>query len=183
MTEQRIGPIHPGIMLLHDFLRPKGISMLRLSRETGMAYNSVWRMANGIRSITSRTAHKLGEFFNMSPDFWINAQAEYDLQKRNKQEMIINIKPSPRSCWPNHPGLLADLLEHSYQDRLVDLAAREGLYGLHVDARNRVYIKDHAGMDAVLTIAKRIDLKIRIIRDDQILVIGLKDERTQHGCA
>lgn len=99
------------------------------------------------------------------------------------QETIINLKPSPRSYWPNHPGLLADMLERSYQDRIVDLAAREGLYGLHVDARNRVYIKDHAGMDAVLTIAKRIDLSIRIIRDDQIFVIGLKDERKPDGRA
>ncbi len=74
-------PIHPGEILLEDFLKPLGISANKLSRELRVPSNRIVKIVNGERGITAHTALRLARFFNMTPDFWMNLQSHYDLEK------------------------------------------------------------------------------------------------------
>jgi len=74
-------PIHPGEILLEDFLKPLGISANKLARELRVPSNRIVKIVNGERGITADTALRLARFFNMTPDFWMNLQSHYDLEK------------------------------------------------------------------------------------------------------
>ena len=74
-------PIHPGEILLGDFLKPLGISANKLARELRVPSNRIVKIVNGERGITADTALRLARFFNMTPDFWMNLQSHYDLEK------------------------------------------------------------------------------------------------------
>jgi addiction module HigA family antidote len=74
-------PIHPGEILLEDFLKPLGISANKLARELRVPSNRIVKIVNGQRGITADTALRLARFFNMTPDFWMNLQSHYDLEK------------------------------------------------------------------------------------------------------
>lgn len=71
-------PVHPGEMLLEEFLKPVGISQYKLSRDTGMTYRRVNEIVNGRRPVTLDTAFRLARYFDMSAGFWINLQAAWD---------------------------------------------------------------------------------------------------------
>ncbi len=73
-------PIHPGDILRFELLEPLGISMYRLSRETGMPADRVGRLVKGTRAITADTALRLARYFGTSPQFWMNLQAHFDLE-------------------------------------------------------------------------------------------------------
>jgi antitoxin HigA-1 len=73
-------PIHPGEVLLEDFLKPLGISANKLARELRVPPNRVIKIANGERGITADTALRLARFFDMTPDFWMNLQSHYELE-------------------------------------------------------------------------------------------------------
>jgi addiction module HigA family antidote len=82
--------IHPGEVLKEEFLGPMGISVYRLSKETGLSETRVSQIIKGNRSITAETAVKLGKFFGVPAEFWMNLQAFYDIeeaQKRHKKEI------------------------------------------------------------------------------------------------
>jgi len=74
-------PIHPGTILLEDFLKPLGISANKLARELRVPSNRIVKIVNGERGITADTALRLARFFNMTPDFWMNLQSHHDLEK------------------------------------------------------------------------------------------------------
>ena len=74
-------PIHPGVVLLEDFLKPLGISANKLARELRVPSNRIVKIVNGERGITADTALRLARFFNTTPDFWMNLQSHYDLEK------------------------------------------------------------------------------------------------------
>ncbi|MDD2325634.1 MAG: HigA family addiction module antitoxin [Alphaproteobacteria bacterium] len=74
-----IQPVHPGTLLLEEFLQPSGLSQYRLAKDTGLSPIQVSLIVRGKRAVTAETALRLGRFFGMSPDFWMNAQAHYDL--------------------------------------------------------------------------------------------------------
>lgn len=73
-------PLHPGIILLEDFLQPMGISQYRLAKDTSVPARRINEIVHGKRSITADTALRLGKFFNMTPQFWMNLQSRYDLE-------------------------------------------------------------------------------------------------------
>lgn len=79
MTEL-LDPIHPGEILLEDFMKPLGISINKLAREIGVPPGRISSIVNGKRSITADTALRLGTYFNVSPEIWLNLQADYDLR-------------------------------------------------------------------------------------------------------
>ena len=72
-------PVHPGEMLLEEFLKPAGISQCKLSKDTGMAYRRVNEIVNGRRPVTLDTAFRLARYFDMSAGFWISLQAAWDV--------------------------------------------------------------------------------------------------------
>ena len=80
MSRKRdIPPVHPGFLLAEEFMRSSGVSQYRLAKDTGLSPIQVSHIVRGKRAITAETALRLGRFFGMSPLFWVNAQAHYDL--------------------------------------------------------------------------------------------------------
>jgi len=77
---RKLAPIHPGEILLEEFLNPMGISQYRLSKDTNMPPRRVNEIVHGIRSITANTALRLARYFGTSDRFWINLQTRYDLE-------------------------------------------------------------------------------------------------------
>ena len=80
MKNKKLSPIHPGEILLDEFLRPMGISQYRLAKDTSVPPRRINEIVHGKRSITADTALRLGRFFGMSPQFWLNLQTRYDLE-------------------------------------------------------------------------------------------------------
>lgn len=73
-------PIHPGEILLEEFLKPMGITQYRLAKDIAVPPRRINEIVQGKRAISADTALRLGRFFGMSPQFWINLQAHYDLE-------------------------------------------------------------------------------------------------------
>ena len=80
MAEQRIPPVHPGEVLLEDFLKPMGLSQYRLAKALGVPPQRIGDIVHGRRAVTADTALRLGRFFNMEAQFWLNLQARHDLE-------------------------------------------------------------------------------------------------------
>ncbi len=79
MAKKRIDPIHPGEILFEEFLKPMGISQNKLGEALGVSPRRINEIIHGKRSITADTALRLAHFFNMSPQFWLGLQMDYDL--------------------------------------------------------------------------------------------------------
>lgn len=80
MTDKSLSPIHPGEILLEEFLNPMGISQYRLAKDISVPPRRINEIVHGKRSISADTALRLGRFFGMSPQFWLNLQSRYDLE-------------------------------------------------------------------------------------------------------
>lgn len=80
MKSKRLPPIHPGEILMQEFLEPMGISQYRLAKDISVPPRRINEIVHGKRSITADTALRLGRFFDMSPQFWLNLQTRYDLE-------------------------------------------------------------------------------------------------------
>lgn len=72
--------IHPGEILLEDFMKPMGISARQLSADIDVSPSRISELVHGKRPVTADTALRLGLFFNMDPRFWMNLQTEYDMR-------------------------------------------------------------------------------------------------------
>ena len=86
----QLDEIHPGEILLEEFLKPMGISARQLAADIDVSPSRISEVVNGHRPITADTALRLGLFFNMEPRFWINLQTEYDMRvaKRTVSDKI-----------------------------------------------------------------------------------------------
>jgi addiction module HigA family antidote len=80
MKHDRLPPIHPGEILVEEFMTPKGLNAHQLSLLTGLATTRVNDIVRGRRGITAETALKFAAFFKNSPEFWMNLQTQYDLE-------------------------------------------------------------------------------------------------------
>lgn len=81
MGKKVLAPIHPGEVLLEDFLGPMGLSQYRLAKGISVPPRRINEIVKGKRGITADTALRLGRFFGMSERFWLNLQNRYDLEK------------------------------------------------------------------------------------------------------
>jgi addiction module HigA family antidote len=77
--------IHPGEVLKEEILEPMGISVYRLAKETGLSQTRIRQIVKGERSITAKTAVKLGKFFSVPAEFWMNLQTLYDFEETHKR--------------------------------------------------------------------------------------------------
>lgn len=77
--EKYLKPVHPGDILLEDFMKPLKISQNRLAREIGVPPRRINEIIHGKRAVTADTAMRLSRFFGTSAQMWINLQAEYEL--------------------------------------------------------------------------------------------------------
>jgi len=92
-------PTHPGEMLLEEFLTPMGITQRELANEIQVPYQRINEIVNKRRGITPSTALRLGKFFRVSEDFWMNLQLRWDLYKVKQIEAqpLKMIKPFRRT--------------------------------------------------------------------------------------
>jgi len=80
MSKRDFPPIHPGEILLEEFLKPMQVTQYRLAKDISVDPRRINEIVHGKRSISADTALRLGRFFGMSPRFWINLQSHYDLE-------------------------------------------------------------------------------------------------------
>lgn len=80
MKNKLLGNITPGEILEEDFLKPMGLSQYRLAKDIGVPARRINEIVKGERAITADTALRLGRFFKMSAQFWLNLQSHYDLE-------------------------------------------------------------------------------------------------------
>ena len=79
MTE-KLPPIHPGEILEEDFMWPLGLTAYRVAKDIGVDPPRIHSIISGKRSITADTALRLGHYFGVSAQFWLNLQTQYDLE-------------------------------------------------------------------------------------------------------
>ncbi len=77
--EEKLPPVHPGEILQLEFLEPMGISQYRLSKDISVPPRRINEILLGKRAISADTAIRLGRYFGISPQFWMNLQSRYDL--------------------------------------------------------------------------------------------------------
>jgi addiction module HigA family antidote len=77
---QPVGPIHPGVILEEEFLEPLGLSAYALAKAISVPRNRITGIVRGERAITADTALRLARFLDMSPEFWLGLQMDYDLE-------------------------------------------------------------------------------------------------------
>lgn len=99
MSKENLTPIHPGEILLEEFLKPMGISQYRLAKDTNVPARRINEIVQGKRAITPDTALRLSRFFGLSERFWVNLQARFDLQVekerlKNRLEKEVRVYPS-----------------------------------------------------------------------------------------
>jgi addiction module HigA family antidote len=80
MKSKLLENITPGEILDEDFLKPMGLSQYRLAKDIGVPARRINEIVKGERAITADTALRLGRFFKMSAQFWLNLQSHYDLE-------------------------------------------------------------------------------------------------------
>ena len=80
MAKKILDPIHPGEILMEEFLKPMGISQYRLAKDINVPARRINEIVQGKRSITPNTALRLSKFFGLSERFWVNLQARYVLE-------------------------------------------------------------------------------------------------------
>lgn len=78
--KKRLDPIHPGDILLEEFMKPMGISINRLARDIAVPPGRISAIVNGQRAITADTALRLGKYFGVSAELWLGLQADFDLR-------------------------------------------------------------------------------------------------------
>ena len=75
-----LAPIHPGEILLEEFLEPMGISQYRLSKDISVPPRRINEIVHGKRAVSANTALRLAKYFGTTPQFWLNLQSRYDLE-------------------------------------------------------------------------------------------------------
>ena len=93
---KKIAPIHPGEILMEEFLKPMELSQNRLANDIGVPPRRINEIIHGKRRITANTALRLAYYFNMTPQFWLGLQMDYDLdieEDRLSDRIPHEVKP------------------------------------------------------------------------------------------
>lgn len=85
MKNKLVADITPGEILAEEFLKPMGISQYRLAQDIGVPPRRINEIIKGQRTITADTALRLGRYFRMAPQFWLNLQTHYDLEREQER--------------------------------------------------------------------------------------------------
>lgn len=98
MSQDKMPPVHPGEILLEDFLKPLGISQYRLAKSINVYPRRINEIVQGKRAVTANTALRLARYFGTSAELWINLQAHYDLElARDQLEEQVEAEITPLS--------------------------------------------------------------------------------------
>jgi addiction module HigA family antidote len=96
MAEQKLKPVHPGEVLLEEFLKPMNLSQNRLAINIGVDARRINEIVLGKRRVTADTSLRLSRFFGNSPQFWMGLQSDYDLDLA-KDELGDRLEQEVRS--------------------------------------------------------------------------------------
>src|SRR5918994_4285014 len=88
--------VHPGRIILEEFLAPRGISVFRLANEIGVSPRRIYEIVQGQRSISADIAHRLAHYFGMSERYWLDLQARFDGKREGKLPNELSRKQSLR---------------------------------------------------------------------------------------
>jgi antitoxin HigA-1 len=105
---QKLTPITPGDILLEEFLEPMGISQTQLARDIKVPPNRINQIINGKREISTDTALRLGKYFGIEPEFWLNLQMRYNMKvvkEKTGRQIDIEVKkytPPAGQASPSH---------------------------------------------------------------------------------
>ena len=101
MPRKKLTPVHPGEVLLEEFLKPRGLSQYRLATDISVPPRRINEIVHGKRAITADTALRLARYFGTSDRFWLNLQARHDLEvekdrlgSRLKKEVAVLARAS-----------------------------------------------------------------------------------------
>jgi addiction module HigA family antidote len=100
--EKALAPIHPGEVLLEDFMKPLGLSQYRLAKDLGVTPIRINQIVHGKRAITVDTALRLARYFGTSAAIWLRQQVDYDLEVaeqdlRPRINQEVKVRPQPAS--------------------------------------------------------------------------------------
>ena len=96
MSRKQLDPIPPGETLREEFMRPLGITVTALARDIGVPANRISQIVNGKRALSADTALRLGKYFGVSPEIWLDLQSEYDL-RLVRRTTWKNVEPRVRT--------------------------------------------------------------------------------------
>lgn len=101
MTEnkKKLPPVHPGELLLEDFMEPMNLNSAKLAKALDIPSNRISQILQGKRAITVDTALRLEQYFKVSAEFWLNLQQDFDLEMG--KDLLLDtiksvVKPSPK---------------------------------------------------------------------------------------
>ena len=102
MMDKSLSPIHPGEVLLEDFMKPLGLTQYRLAHDIGVTPIRISQIVNGERSITVDTAMRLARYFGTSAAVWLRLQVRYDLEVAEKElspriNLEVKVRHQPQS--------------------------------------------------------------------------------------
>jgi addiction module HigA family antidote len=94
MTDKTLAPVHPGEVLLEEFLKPLALSQNRLALSIGVHPRRINEIVLGKRRVTAETALRLARYFDTTPQFWLGLQADYDLDVASDElgERLDNVR-------------------------------------------------------------------------------------------
>ena len=105
MAQHKLDPVHPGEVLLEEFLKPLELSQNRLALEIGVPARRINEIVLGKRSVTADTALRLARYFDTTPLFWMGLQSQYDLdvaadklRDRIKREVRPRVPAAAHAC-------------------------------------------------------------------------------------
>ena len=96
VTGGTLDAVHPGAVLLADFIEPMGITRYRVAKAIGVQQRRVDEICTGARAVTADTAVRLGLAFGVEPQFWLNLQAQYDIeviQREQGEQLAEEVQP------------------------------------------------------------------------------------------
>jgi addiction module HigA family antidote len=99
MTKKKLPPVHPGEVLLEDFLKPLNLTMNRLALELRVSPNRISQIVEGDRDITADTAFRLARYFGTTPELWLGIQMQFNIETaRDKLLAQIEREVQPRAA-------------------------------------------------------------------------------------
>jgi addiction module HigA family antidote len=97
---KKLKPAHPGKLLLEEFIKPMNLSVYRVAKDSGIAQSTLAAVVGEHRSISAETAMRLGLYFGMDAQFWLNLQTRYDLMMLDDKRRRIEkeVHPLPKAA-------------------------------------------------------------------------------------
>jgi antitoxin HigA-1 len=96
MSNNKLFMVHPGRVILEDFLAPQGISLYHLAKDVSLPVRQIFEIVQGQRSINADIAHRLAHYFGVSERYWLDLQARYDRTREDKSPKVFLKKQSLR---------------------------------------------------------------------------------------